>query len=139
MKKDVSSILVISLVLIAGLAVAGCVRDSGTTGAQPGTSAGQLQGPQDNASGSAWQFRDPGMLSNVTVLTAAAGKLGVSEQELQDALESTKNATSGRPDLNAAAQKIGVTRQNLTDALGFPAGGGRFRGGGYNATQVPGQ
>jgi|WetSurMetagenome_2_1015567.scaffolds.fasta_scaffold308918_2 hypothetical protein len=138
MKKDVSRILVISLVLIAGLTVAGCVQDNGTTGAQPGTSGGQLQGPQDNASGSARQFRDTGMLSNVTVLAAAADKLGVSEQELQDALESTKNATSGRPDLNAAAQKIGVTREDLTDALGFPAGGERFRGDGYNATRVPG-
>jgi|WetSurMetagenome_2_1015567.scaffolds.fasta_scaffold92390_2 hypothetical protein len=137
MKRDVSTIIVISLVILAGLSVAGFVQDNGNTALQNG--AGLSPGPLDTPPGSARQFRDPGMLTNVTVLATAAAKLGVSGHDVQDARESTKNATSGRPGLNAAAQKLGVTRQNLTDAFGFPASGGRPRGGGTTAPPVPGQ
>ncbi len=57
-------------------------------------------------------------ISNVTVLTNAAEKLGVSERTLANAL----NATADKPvDLNAAAQQLGITQQQLADALGLPS------------------
>jgi hypothetical protein len=67
-------------------------------------------------------------------LVSAASKLGVTEQQLSDAL-SIGNATQGhRGNFTDAAQKLGVTEQQLRDALGMPDGG-RIRSGGYNATQ----
>ena len=59
---------------------------------------------------------------------AAAAKLGVTEQQLKDALgvpanppnPSLGNGRPPRPDLEAAATKLGVTEQQLKDALGIP-------------------
>nr|MDZ8287229.1 hypothetical protein [Nostoc sp. ChiSLP01] len=59
---------------------------------------------------------------------AAAAKLGVTEQQLKNALGVPANPpTPGdgnqrppRPDLKAAAAKLGVTEQQLIDALGIP-------------------
>ena len=85
--------------------------------------------------GGSQQFRGQNFLTNVTMLTAAADKLGISEQDLQNALNITSNATSGRPYFTAAAQQLGITQQQLTDALGFPAGDPGMRGG-RNATAV---
>ena len=50
---------------------------------------------------------------------AAAVKLGVTEQQLKDAL-----ATDGqsRPDFSTAAVTLGVTEEALRDALGFQGG-----------------
>ena len=76
-----------------------------------------------------------GFLTNQTRLAAAAANLGVSESDLQNALSSTANATSGRPNLAAAAQQLGVTQQQLMVAFGFPAGG--YRGNRSNATVTP--
>ncbi len=58
-------------------------------------------------------------------LKAAAAKLGVTEQQLKDALGVPANPPSQgqrppRPDLKAAAAKLGVTEQQLIDALGIP-------------------
>ncbi|MBN3906837.1 MAG: hypothetical protein HWQ35_09850 [Nostoc sp. NMS1] len=59
---------------------------------------------------------------------AAAAKLGVSEQQLKDALGVPANPPTGdrnqrppRPDFKAAATKLGVSEQQLKDALGVPA------------------
>ncbi|MEA5504301.1 hypothetical protein VB735_14495 [Halotia wernerae UHCC 0503] len=60
---------------------------------------------------------------------AAATKLGVTEQQLKDALgvpanpptQGDRNQRPPRPDLKAAAAKLGVTEQQLKDALGVPA------------------
>jgi hypothetical protein len=59
---------------------------------------------------------------------AAATKLGVSEQQLKDALGVPANPPTGdrnqrppRPDFKAAATKLGVSEQQLKDALGVPA------------------
>ena len=58
---------------------------------------------------------------------AAATKLGVTEQQLKDALGVPDEITPGqrppRPDFAAAATKLGVTEQQLKDALGKPPGG----------------
>jgi hypothetical protein len=60
---------------------------------------------------------------------AAAAKLGVTEQQLKDALgvranppsQSDRSQRPPRPDFKAAATKLGVTEQQLKDALGVPA------------------
>ncbi len=59
---------------------------------------------------------------------AAAAKLGVTEQQLKDALgvpanppnPGDPNQRPPRPDFQAAAAKLGVTEQKLKDALGIP-------------------
>ena len=122
MKRNTIIILIASLVLIAGIIVTGCVQNNGSSSEQsPGTS--QPSGIAGTLGGSPHQgYYGAGMLSNVTLLTTAAGKLGVSEQDLQNALTSTEDSTTGHPNLTAAAQQLGVTRQQLMDAFGFPAG-----------------
>jgi hypothetical protein len=66
-------------------------------------------------------------------LAAAAGKLGVSEQDLKNAL----GTTTGHQNLTAAAQQLGITRQQLMDAPGFPAEGSHgSRGGCYGITFI---
>jgi hypothetical protein len=59
---------------------------------------------------------------------AASQKLGVTEQQLKDALgvpanppnPSDRGSRPPRPDFAAASQKLGVTEQQLKDALGIP-------------------
>jgi hypothetical protein len=96
---------------------------------------------RNGSSGGGRQFGGQNFLTNQTLLTAAADKLGVSGQDLQNALSSTTNTSSGRPDLSAAAQQLGVSQQQLTDALGlgFPAGGSRSGRGNATAYPAPGQ
>jgi hypothetical protein len=51
---------------------------------------------------------------------AAAAKLGVTEQQLKDAMGSDAQKP---PDMSAAAATLGVTEEALRTALGFQAGG----------------
>ena len=63
-------------------------------------------------------------------LAVAAEKLGVTEQQLSDALG---NMQQGFPDLATAAGILGVSEDTLHEALGMPEGGppsGGPRGGG---------
>jgi len=94
------------LLLVVAIALAGCVQDNATTMQTPGTGgnpvAGSMSGP-----------RGQGFHPN---FTAAAAKLGVTEQALQTALNTT---FQGRRNLTMAAQQLGVTTQKLADALGF--------------------
>jgi hypothetical protein len=53
-------------------------------------------------------------------MAAAAAKLGVTEQQLTDALGNTQQ---GMPDFSAAAQKLGCTETALREALGFSNNG----------------
>jgi hypothetical protein len=144
MKKTIVIILIISFVLAVGLFAAGCVQSSGTDSGQP--SANQPQagdrevvpaGEENTAqntnptgditgTGSQRQPRGPGFLTNASRISAAAAKLGVSEDLLRTALNAS---AGGRSDLNGTAQKLGVTQAQLADALGIPAGGfsGRTR------------
>jgi len=127
MKKCCLIVLVTSLVLAAGIITAACVQNGDNSqGQQAGNPASSIQGTEQS------NGQRPQM-----DLASAASNLGVTEQQLSDALSSTRNATSGRTDFTAAAQNLGVTEQQLLDALGIPAGG-RIRTGGYNATQTPG-
>ncbi len=50
---------------------------------------------------------------------AAAAKLGVTEQQLREALGSQ---LQGPTDLAKAAEKLGVSEKSLREALGFPEG-----------------
>jgi hypothetical protein len=154
MKKTSIIALLAAAVLVAGIITAGCTQDagatgpgssgdsqqytpasggdnlpSGTGGSQSGGYAGNTSGPGGNR-----QFHGQDFLTNETMLNAAAGKLGVSEQDLKEALSSTTNSTNGRPNFTAAAQQLGVTQQQFMDAFGFPAGGFRGRG---NRTAMP--
>ncbi len=59
-------------------------------------------------------------------LATAAAKLGVTEQQLREALGDTKQ---GPLDLAKAAEKLGISEKALREALGFPEEGGSTPGG----------
>ena len=140
MKRNSIIALIAAAILVAGIITAGCTQDAGSSPGPAGNNPQYTPASGDNSPpsgttgngnsnyGSGRQFGGQNLLTNQTLLTTAADKLGVSEQDLQNALNSTVNATSGRPNLNAAAQQLGVTQQQLTDAMGLPAGGFRGRG-----------
>jgi hypothetical protein len=136
MIRDIAVVLVVSLLLVSTIVVTGCVQDNGSNYDQQAVS---LVTPSGTGApgGSPHQYSGAAMLSNVTFLTSAANNLGVSEQDLENALANTKNSTTGRSNLTLAAQQLGVSRQQLMDAFG--AAGGRMRNGSYNATQTQGQ
>jgi len=138
MKKTELLALVISLVLVAGLMAAGCVSGSGNT-QQPASGAENNGQPVNQPAGNAGggppqQFRGSGFLSNETRISEAAAELGVSEDALREALNST---AGGRPNLTAAADQLGVTPQQLMDALGIPAGGYPHRTGSGTTSYPP--
>jgi hypothetical protein len=158
MKKNHIIALLAAAILIAGIFVAGCTQDSGSSASPAGNSQQVTQSSTESQTGTAdsrsnsnradggqqyahvngdHQSGGQNFLTNETLVAAAAGKLGVSEQDLKNTLTSTTNATSGRPDLSAAAQQLGITEQQLTDALGFPTGAGGFRGSRGDTTASP--
>ena len=141
--------------LVAGVIIAGCTQDTGSgsgsagnspssdnSGSQSGSSTGNSPTPGNvgsqpgsyagNTSNWSRQYSGQSFLTNDTLISAAADKLGVSEQDLKSAL----TPTNGRPNFTAAAQQLGVTQQQLRDALGFTAGGSH--GSRSNATATPG-
>jgi hypothetical protein len=130
MKKTDCIVLIISLVLAAGIMTAGCVQSADNTQdqqsgntvpsvqepGQPGETAGQ-------AGSYSGQYRNRTMGNGTRPqldLAAAASKLGITEQQLSDAM-GIVNATQGhRWNLTDTAQNLGVTEQQLRDALGIP-------------------
>jgi hypothetical protein len=148
MKKTYLITLVISLVFAVGIITAGCVQNADNTQSQQtGNTAPSVQGTEQTGTPAGQAGSYSGQYHNRTMgngthpqldLASAATKLGVTEQQLSDAL-GIGNATQGQHwNLTDVAQNLGVTPQQLRDALGIPAGG-RARSGGYNATQTPGQ
>lgn len=143
--KNTIALFLVSALLIAGVMVAGCTQDIGSA---PNQASGDQVTPSNahpvagdgtgkgipfvgnGTAGSNRLHRDGNFLSNISRLTAAAATLGVSEQDLQNALNSS---IRGRQNLTAAAQQLGVTSDQLIAALGIPAGGPGIRGG-QNAT-----
>jgi len=159
MKQNTLFIFIASLVLVAGLVLAGCMQGSGTDNSAAAGAPAQGSGdvtaapanPSDSTAGNGYAAAtdnggqnsgsstgtNPGTdtgrpnrgiggqggFMNETRISAAAVKLGISEDTLKTALNSTTNSTTGRPDFTAAAQQLGITQQQLTDAFGFPAGG----------------
>ncbi len=87
---------------------------SGNVGSQTGSYAG-------NTSNWSHQYAGQSFLTNDTLLSAAATQLGVSEQDLKNALTPTSGE---RLNITVAAQQLGVTPQQLRTALGFSAPGG---------------
>ena len=53
-------------------------------------------------------------------LATAAVKLGVTEQQLRNALG---DPSQGRPDIATAAEQLGISEESLREALGLPEGG----------------
>jgi|WetSurMetagenome_2_1015567.scaffolds.fasta_scaffold310370_1 hypothetical protein len=109
-----------------GSSAAGSSQD--TSGSQQGGSQGTgTHGSQASGySGNASRQYSAGQnfLNNETQLAAVATKLGVSEQDLKNALTP---ASGQRVNFTDAAAHLGVTPDQLRDAFGFPAGGA-FRG-----------
>jgi len=116
MKRNTIVILIVSAILVAGIIVAGCLQDNGSSSGQ---SAGAQAPPPSGTPpvGSQYQNRFQNILSNTTVLTAAAEKLGVTEQQVENAFNTTQG--QGHVNLTVAAQQLGVTVQQLADALGM--------------------
>jgi hypothetical protein len=148
MKKTYLIVLITSLVLVMGIITAGCVQGADTTqGQQTGNAAPSVQGTKQPGTPAGQAGSYSGQFHNRTFgngtrpqmdLASAATKLGVTEQQLSDALGVGNAITGQHGNLTDVAQNLGVTEQQLRDALGIPAGG-RTRSGGYNATQTPGQ
>jgi hypothetical protein len=136
MKSFTTSIIMLLAVtlVLAGVLVAGCTQSNDTSAAsansQQAASAGTGSSPSSGNGGSyagngsygGHQFSGQGFLSNTTLLNAAAAQLGVSEQDLQNALTP---ASGQRINFTDAANQLGVTPDQLRSALGFPAGGFR--------------
>ena len=95
--------------------VEGCVQDNG--------SSSQSTGGQVPPSGSPFQYNGTRFHPN---LTAAAETLGVTQQQLENVLNTT---FQGRMNLTYAAEQLGVTTQELSDALGFHFNASRQRPG----------
>jgi hypothetical protein len=105
-----------SVLLVAVMILAGCVQNNGistqTTGGQPMSSAAS----SSLANGTRFHPN----------LSAAAAKLGVAQEQLENVLNTT---FQGRMNLTYAAQQLGVTTQQLADALGFRFNASRQRPG----------
>jgi len=152
MKPGKIKIIVVlaAALLVAGVLIAGCTQDTGSSSgsaanSQQGSPAGTGTSPSSGnggSSGSSYaahtgngsrQYAGQGFLTNDTMLSAAATQLGVSEQDLKNALTP---ANGTRVNLTSAAQQLGVTPQQLRSALGFPAGG--YHGNRTAAMATPG-
>lgn len=138
--KNIGFIVILTLlVLVPGVFIAGCVQDSGSsqsaTAATTDSAVQETSQPHASAGiGSGTGTQDAGQHRNWTGngtanatrpqidLTSAAAKLGVSEQQLSDAL-GTGNTTGGsRWNLTQAAQTLGVSEDQLRSALNITAG-----------------
>jgi len=134
----VSIIMLLAAVLVlAGVLVAGCTQNSGSTPAAaanspPSASAGTGSSPSSGNGGSYGgsyagngsygnhQFGgSPNFLTNETLLSAAAAQLGVSEDALKTALTPQNGQ---RINFTDAANQLNVTPAQLRAALGFQAG-----------------
>lgn len=164
LKKWSSISILASVLLVVSLLVAGCVQDTTGNSGQPaaisspadasGTSV-PVQTPADVAAGDAARQRmgtspyggnstrphaGGNFLTNETRLAAASQALGVSENDLKNALTPP---AQGRVNLTTAAAQLGVTPDQLSAALGIPSGGprnGTWQQGTRNTTngQAPG-
>ena len=137
--KDIAGIAVLFMAFIfIGVLVAGCAQPSDNSGNSPiaSTSTPSNSYPQNgmyhgNASYSGHGFS--GFVNNETLMNSAASQLGVSEQDLKNALTPSNGQ---RINFTDAAAQLGVTPDQLRTALGFPAGG--FHGNYGNSQITPG-
>ena len=122
-KATIISLLAVTFVL-AGVLIAGCTQSSSSAPAvsSPSSVNGGSPGGMNNENASYGNRPNfmQNLLNNATLLNSAASQLGVSEQDLQNALTP---ASGGRPNFTAAAQQLNIIPQQLRTALGFPSGG----------------
>lgn len=118
MRGDRIFLIAGSVLLVTAMILAGCVQDNGSS-AQPGST--QPVDGQAPPTGTPSQYSGPRFQPN---LTAAAERLGVTQEQLENALNTT---FQGRMNLTYAAQQLGVTTQQLADALGFHFNASRQR------------
>jgi ABC-type phosphate/phosphonate transport system substrate-binding protein len=138
--RDTIKALIMTSAIIVAILVTGCVQNSGsatnysignqaspmgTTSAISGQTSGQMPNAGTPPAGLPGQYQRQRTLPNSTVLNQAAEKLGVTEQQLENALNSS---TGVRQNLTVAAQQLDVTPQQLADALGIPQGAQIQRG-----------
>ena len=107
MRGDRIVLIAGSVLLVTAMILAGCVQGNGSPAQATG---GQAPSP----TGTPPRYTVPRFQPNITI---AAEKLGVTTQQLDDALNIT---FQGRMNLTYAAQQLGVTTQQLADALGLP-------------------
>jgi hypothetical protein len=113
-----------SVLLVTTMVLAGCVQDNGNSTQVGGGQAPSPAGTPPQYNGTRFQLN----------LTAAAEKLGVTQQQLEAALNMTSH---GRMNLTSAAEQLGVTGQQLADALGFRFNASIQRAGSRNDTLIP--
>ena len=110
------SFLVVMLVSMMVFATVGCgkAEEPVPTVEQPapaveGTGSAPLEG---GAPGE-------GQPARAMDLATAAAKLGVTEQQLRDALG---DSSQGPPDFSVVAEQLGISEESLREALGLPEG-----------------
>ena len=148
--RDTTKALIVISALFLAIIVTGCVQNSDNTitpvtGTQVTPDGTGTNGPgqstgghlQHNGTigtppaGQANQDQRSHALPNTTVLTQAAAKLGVSEQQLEKAMTSQEGV---RQNLTLAAQQLNVSPQQLAEALGIPSGFQMQQHGNHTAT-----
>lgn|GEM_PF-6841639 len=122
---------VIFVVMITGmmaLAIVGCSKaeETATTTVESATFAGQITQEEHDMP----EFSEHGVPdTSMTDLATIAEELGVTEEQLRDALGDTQQ---GLPDFTAVAEELNVSEDALRKALVFPEGdfpAGRPHGG----------
>lgn len=136
-KKSLFAVMTVGMTV---LTIVGCStgQQSASTTEQPVSTAEQ---PSLTPQGNMPAPPDDGARGNRPTalemdLAAAAEKLGVTEEQLREALGDMKQ---GPPDLAAAAEKLGISVDLLQEALGMPAGGSRPGGPPPTGTEPTGQ
>jgi len=130
--RDTVKALIVTAALLLAIVVTGCVQNNGipadsgagtgvmppeTSPASPGQpGTGHIQNGQTTDSGPGIQNPRQHGQPNATVLAQAAAKLGISRQELENALTGQAGT---RQNLSVAAEQLNVSPQQLAEALGF--------------------
>ena len=131
MKQTSIIAILAAAILVAGIITAGCTQDAGTDlpgffGDSPqytpasggdnlpsGSAGSQREGYPGNASGPVGrQFRGQSFLTNETMLSAAAGKMGVSEQDLKGALRAQRTRQADVRTLPLRPSNLGLPRSS---------------------------
>jgi|WetSurMetagenome_2_1015567.scaffolds.fasta_scaffold436551_1 hypothetical protein len=122
------SIFVVTLAGLMVISMAGCGKadelSTPTTQTLPSPSTsdnGTVITPPDGTRLTPPEGKEPGErpLAPEMDLAAAAAKLGISEEQLSEALG---DLTQGMPDFAASAAQLGISEDSLREALGLPEG-----------------
>lgn len=114
------SLLVVMILGITIFAMVGCSKteEAATTTEQP-ASTSNVTRPAPPQGGLSANTSGNRPTTPAMDLASAAAKLGVTEQQLSEALG---GSLQGPPDLATAATKLGISEKSLLEALGFPEG-----------------